>query len=52
MTEVIELVLEQTEVDREQIVDLGRQGPPGPPGPAGTDEFDIDLALNYQIAKL
>jgi hypothetical protein len=51
MTEVIELVLEQTVVERE-FVDVGRQGPPGPQGPAGTDEFDIDLALNYQIAKL
>ncbi|BBF85691.1 hypothetical protein DLM_2076 [Aquitalea magnusonii] len=59
MTEVIELtttpareVLEVTITERETIVDVARQGPPGPPGPAGSDVFDIDLNLIYQIAKL
>lgn len=27
-------------------------GIPGPPGPSGTDDFNLDLTLIYQIAKL
>lgn len=57
--EIIELVsgtdverLETTEVLREVLATPAGQGPPGPPGPSGTDDFDLDLSLIYQTAKL
>ncbi|MTD32500.1 hypothetical protein [Paludibacterium denitrificans] len=57
--EIIELVpgieaevLETTAIDREVLTTSAEQGPPGPPGPSGTDDFDLDLTLIYQIAKL
>ena len=31
---------------------LGVPGPPGPPGPSANDDFDLDLTLIYQTAKL
>ncbi|MTD33929.1 hypothetical protein [Paludibacterium denitrificans] len=57
--EIIELVpsvevevLETTVIDREVLTTSAEQGPPGPPGQSGTAEFDVDLVLIYQIAKL
>lgn len=57
--EIIELVpgveveaLETTVIDREVLTTSAEHGPPGPPGPSGTDDFDLDLTLIYQIAKL
>lgn len=54
--EIIELVpgveverLETAEVVREVLTTPAEQGPPGPPG---TAEFDLNLALIYQTAKL
>lgn len=37
------------------VVELGVPGPPGPPGPPGESEsqqYDTDLVLIYQTAKL
>lgn len=57
--EIIELVpgtdverLETTEVLCEVLVTPAGQGPPGTPGPSGTADFDLDLSLIYQTAKL
>lgn len=49
--DIIELV-PGTEVVREVLTTPAEQGPPGPPGPAGSDDFDLDLSLIYQTAKL
>lgn len=46
MTEGVEIIAGQPETI---LVEVGLPGPPGAPG---TDTFDIDLALLYQIAKL
>ncbi|MBW7901262.1 MAG: hypothetical protein H3C26_07285 [Rhodocyclaceae bacterium] len=35
-----------------QEVELGIPGPPGPPGQSEAGEYDTDLALIYQTAKL
>lgn len=38
-----------------QVAEVVRQGPPGPPGPPGESEsqqYDTDLVLIYQTAKL
>lgn len=36
----------------DQVVEVVTDVKQGPPGPSGTDDFNLDLALIYQIAKL
>ena len=44
-----EAVVIEIEVPAIEIIETAEQGPAGP---SGTDAFDNDLALLYQIAKL
>lgn len=55
LSELVELMpqpqiecIETTIIQRELIIESGKQGPPGP----GIDSFDVDLVLLYQISKL
>ncbi len=55
LSELVELMpqpqverVETPVIQRELIIESGKQGPPGP----GIDSFDIDLVLLYQISKL
>lgn len=45
----VEVMVVATEPGAAELIEVTRQGLPGPPG---TAEFDVDLVLIYQIAKL
>lgn len=57
MTTVVQqqVVVVEEASQRISAVSHGVQGPPGPPGPPGESEsqqYDTDLVLIYQTAKL
>ncbi len=43
------LVIENREVE---VMEVARQGDPGPPGESESQQYDTDLVLIYQTAKL
>lgn len=46
------LVVERQVIQVAEVVHQGPPGPPGPPGESESQQYDTDLVLIYQTAKL